>query len=316
MSAQKTIREAYGDALVKYGKDDPRVVVLDADVSSSTKSGTFGAACPGRFFNVGIAEANMAAMAAGFAADGKIPFVNTFAVFLTSTGLLAMRTFGGYGGLPIKFVGAYGGMSDAFDGATHHSVEDIAIMRAIPNVIVMVASDEIQADWMVRNAIDTEMPMYIRLSRDKMPRLYQEGEDFQTGRAKILRDGSDITICACGVMCGNALEAANILEKEGISVRVVDMFTIKPLDKETLLKCTEDTWVIVTAEEHSIIGGLGGAVAEALAEAGAEIPLVRVGINDRFTETGPYDELMSSYGLDAGSIAEKAELAFKKVKKW
>lgn len=305
----KTIREAYGDALVKYGKDDPRVVVLDADVSSSTKSGIFAAACPERFFNLGIAEANMAAMAAGFAAEGKIPFVNTFAVFLATTGLLAMRTMGGYGNLPIKFMGGYGGVSDAYDGATHHSIEDLAVMRAIPNVVTMVASDETMTDWLVKNAIDSNNPMFIRLSRDTMTPLYQKGEVFETGRGKILRDGGDATIFACGVMCGNSLEAARLLEKKGISVRVADMFTIKPLDSDLVLRCARETRAIVTAEEHSVIGGLGGAVAETLATAGAAVPLERVGIEDRFTETGSYADLMAAYGLDAPAIAAKVESA-------
>lgn len=306
MKTQKTIREAYGEALVKYGKRDPRVVVMDADVSSSTKSGMFGAECPDRFFNVGIAEANMTAMAAGFAAEGKIPFVNTFAVFLATTGSLAMRTFGGYAGLPVKFMGAYGGVSDAYDGATHHSIEDLSIMRAIPNVVTMVASDEVQTDWLVKNAIETNRPMYIRLSRDKMPSLYAEDETFETGKGKILRNGGDVTIFACGVMCGNALEAAKVLEAEGISARVVDMFTIKPIDHDLILRCARETRAIVTAEEHSIVGGLGSAVAEVLAEAGAQVPLARIGIQDRFTETGAYGDLLTAFGLDSASIACKA----------
>lgn len=306
MKTQKTIREAYGAALVKYGKDDARVVVMDADVSSSTKSGMFGAECPERFFNVGIAEANMTAMAAGFAAEGKIPFVNTFAVFLATTGSLAMRTFGGYAGLPVKFMGAYGGVSDAYDGATHHSIEDLSIMRAIPNVVTMVASDEIQTDWLVKNAIDTNSPMYIRLSRDKMTPLYEEGEIFETGKGKIIRNGGDVTIFACGVMCGNALEAAKILDAEGISARVVDMFTIKPIDRELIVRCARETRAIVTAEEHSIVGGLGSAVAEVLAEAGSPTPLTRVGIQDCFTETGAYGDLLEAFGLDADVIARKA----------
>lgn len=306
MKTQKTIREAYGEALIKYGKDDPRVVVMDADVSSSTKSGMFGAACPERFFNVGIAEANMTAMAAGFAAEGKIPFVNTFAVFLATTGSLAMRTFGGYAGLPMKFMGAYSGMSDAYDGATHHSIEDLSIMRAIPNVVTMVASDEVQTDWLVKNAIATDSPMYIRLSRDKMKPLYLENETFETGKGKVLRDGSDITIFACGMMCGIALDAAAILENDGVSARVVDMFTIKPLDRELVLRCARETRAIITAEEHNVIGGLGSAVAEVLAEANMQVPLVRIGIEDRFTETGAYGDLLAAHGLDAVSIAQKA----------
>lgn len=314
MNAQKTIREAYGEALVKYGKDNPRVVVLDADVSSSTKSGTFAAACPERFFNVGIAEANMCAIAAGFAAEGKIPFVNTFAVFLATLGALAMRTFGGYGRLPVKYMGGYGGVSDAYDGATHHSIEDLAVMRAIPNIVVMAASDEVITDWMVKNAIDTDAPMFIRLSRDKMTPLYSKGETFESGKGKILRQGSDLTLIACGAMCGQALEAADLLAKEGIQARVVDMFTIKPLDTGLILQAAKDTKAIVAVEEHSVIGGLGGAVAETLADAGVGIPLERVGIADRFTETGSYPDLLKALGLDSPTIAARAKAALSRAR--
>ena len=305
----KTIREAYGEALARYGKDDPRVVVLDADVTSSTKSGLFAAACPDRFFNIGIAEANMAAMAAGLASEGKIPFVNTFAVFIATLGTLAARTFAGYGNLNIKFMGAYGGMSDAYDGASHHSIEDIAVMRAIPNIETFVASDAVQTAWLVKNAVASPHPMYIRLSRDAMPALYGENETFETGRAKVLRDGGDVTIFACGVMCGAALAAADALAGKGVSARVVDMFTIKPLDADMVAACAVETRALVTAEEHNIVGGLGGAVAEALAGIAKAPPLRMVGIRDRFTESGGYAALLEKYGLDPASVAKEAMAA-------
>ena len=303
----KAIRDVYGEALVKYGKDDNRVVVLDADVSGSTKSGTFGAAVPERFYNVGIAEANMCGMAAGMAASGKIPFVNTFAVFLTSIGLIAARALGSYAELPIKFAGAYSGMSDAFDGPSHHAIEDLSIMRALPNFKVFVASDAAQTEWMVKNAIEDPSPMYLRLSRDVFPDVYSADEQFEEGKGKVVRDGKDATIMACGLMVGNSLEAAELLAKEGIDVRVVDMFSIKPFDKELAVKCAKETGAVISAEEHNIIGGLGSTVAEALCEAGAQVPMGFVGINDCHAECGPYKKLQAKYGLDAAAIAAKVK---------
>ena len=296
--------------MVKYGKDNPSVVVLDADVSASTKTSIFGAACPDRFFNVGIAEANMAAMAAGFASVGKIPFVNTFAVFLSSLGLLAARTFGSYSKLGIKFAGAYGGLSDSFDGPSHHSVEDLTIMRSLPNFKVFVASDAANAEWMVKHAIEKPRdPMYIRLSRDVFPDLYREGELFEEGKGMVLREGKDVAIIACGIMVSKALEASDILAKEGVEAAVVDMFCIKPIDSALIAGLARHTGALVTAEEHSIIGGLGGAVAEALCREGAHAAVGFVGLNDTHAECGPYGPLMEKYGLSAAAIAEKAREA-------
>lgn len=299
----KAIRDAYGEALVTYGARDPRVVVLDADVSGSTKSAEFGAACPERFFNVGIAEANMTGMAAGFAAAGKIPFVNTFAVFLTSIGLAPARLYGSYAGLPIKLAGAYGGLSDALDGPSHHSLEDVAVMRTLPNFKVFVASDEIQAAWMVKNAIEDASPMYLRLSRDVFPQIYSEGELFREGEGKILRDGTDASVLACGLMVSNALRAAEELEKEGISLRVVDLFSIKPLDEELVVRCAEETGAVITAEEHGLYGGLGGAVCEVLCREGVCVPVGTVAVQDTHAECGNYKRLQKEYGLDADGIA-------------
>ena len=301
----KAIRDAYGEALVKYGKDDKRVVVLDADLSGSTKSGMFQKVDPERFFNVGIAEADMCSIAAGMAASGKIPFVNTFAVFLTTLGLISIRALGSYAKLPVKYAGAYGGLSDAFDGPSHHAIEDIAIMRALPNFKVFVASDATMTDWLVKNAIDDPSPMYLRMSRDVFPDIYSADEKFEEGKGKIIRDGKDATVIACGLMVGNALTAAETLEKEGIHIRVVDMFCIKPLDEELAVRCAQETGAIISAEEHNIIGGLGGAVAEALCRAGAQVPMGFVGINDCHAECGPYAKLQAKYGLDANAIAAK-----------
>lgn len=303
----KSIRDAYGEALVTYGKDNSRVVVLDADVSGSTKSAMFGKACPERFYNVGIAEANMVGMAAGMASAGRIPFINTFAVFLTSLGLTAARAFGSYSKLPIKMVGAYGGISDTFDGPSHHSLEDIATMRALPNFKVFVASDAAQAAWLVKNAITDPSPMYLRMSRDVFPDLYTVNEIFEEGKGKIVRQGTDATVIACGLMVGNAIVAADILASEGISLRVVDMFCIKPLDEKLVISCAKETKAIVTAEEHNIYGGLGGAVCEALCMAGVQVPVRMAAINDLHTECGPYAKLQAKYGLDANSIASKVK---------
>lgn len=303
----KAIREVYGEALVKYGKDNPDVVVLDADVSGSTKSAIFGKACPDRFFNMGIAEANMTAAAAGMASVGKIPFVNTFAVFLTTIGLLPARALGSYSKVNIKMAGAYGGMSDAFDGPSHHALEDIAVMRTLPNFKVFVPCDAAQTEWVVKNAIEDPSPMYIRLSRDVFPDVYAEGETFEEGKGRIVRDGTDATVIACGLMVGNAMAAAEELAKEGISLRVVDMFCIKPLDEEIIVRCAKETGAIISAEEHSIIGGLGGAVSEALCKAGAQVPMGFVGVNDMHGECGPYKQLQAKYGLDAAAIVAKVK---------
>lgn len=305
----KSIRDAYGDSLLKYGTENKRVFVLDADVSSSTKSGVFGKAYPDRFINVGIAESNMVGIAAGLAATGMIPFVNTFAVFLTSIGLICARAFGSYSKLNIKLMGAYGGISDAFDGPSHHSVEDISIMRALPNFQVFVASDEYQTDWLVKNAIEVDAPMYIRLSRDSTKTVYTADTKFETGKGKVICEGKDATIIACGVMVEHAVEAAGILAKKGISARVVDMFCIKPIDRALILESAAKTGAIITAEEHSIMGGLGGAVAEVLTSGGAKVAQEFIGLHDCHAECGAYSALLQKYGLDAPAVVAAVEKA-------
>ena len=305
----KTIRDAYGESLLEYGKDNPDVVALDADVASSTKSSIFGKECPDRFFNMGIAEANMVGVAAGLAASGKIPFINTFAVFLTSIGLIGARAFGSYSGLNMKFMGAYGGISDSYDGPSHHSLEDIAIMRTLPGFEVFVPSDEVQTDWLVKHAIETKGPMYIRLSRDATADVYAPGTAFAPGRGMVVREGADAAIIACGVMVGQALQAAEELSRKGIEVRVVDMFCIKPIDRELILDCAAKAGLVVTAEEHNVIGGLGGAVAEVLSAAGSSVPQRFIGTNDCHTECGPYGGLLQRYCLDAAAIAKTVESA-------
>ena len=283
----KAIREVYGETIKKYGELNKDIVVLDADVSGSTKS----------------------AMVALMAKSGKIPFVNTFAVFLTTLGSLAARTFMSYSGLPIKMMGAYGGMSDAFDGATHHALEDIAMMRTLPGVNVMVASDAQITDWMVKTAIEVKEPMYIRLSRDAAPDCHPADAKFELGKGMVVREGSDVTIIACGLMVSTAITAAEALAAKGISARVVDMYCIKPIDAELIEKCAKETGAVVTAEEHSVIGGLGGAVAEVLAKAGCAVPTEMVGMQDRHGESGPYKDILHKYGMDAEAVAAAAEKA-------
>lgn len=301
----KAIRDVFGESLAKYGKENKNVVALDADVSGSTKSAIFGKACPDRFFNMGVAEAGMTAVAAGMASAGKIPFINTFAVFATTNGLLPARALGSYSKVPIKVCGAYGGMSDAFDGPSHHALEDIAVMRSLPNFKVFVPCDAVQTDWVVKNAIEDPSPMYLRLSRDAFPDVYQPGESFEEGKGRIVREGTDATVIACGIMVGHAIQAAEELAKEGISLRVVDMFCIKPLDKELILQCAKETGAIISAEEHNVLGGLGGAVAEALCEGAAKVPMGFVGTQDLHGECGPYRDLLAKYGLDAAAIVSK-----------
>ena len=310
----KSIRDAYGDSLLKYGKENKAVVVLDADVSSSTKSGLFGAACPERFFNVGIAELNMMGMAAGLSTTGKIPFVNTFSAFLCNLGAMAAKGLLSYGNMNVKMMGAYSGMSDAYDGPSHHALEDIAQTRVLPNFVVMVASDEYLVDWMVKTAISYVGPMYIRLSRDNAAVGYTPDTTFELGKGKVVSEGNDATIIACGVMVSKAMEAAQILAGEGIRARVVDMFTIKPLDIELVKKCAQETGLIVTAEEHSVIGGLGGAVCEALGGLDVQVPVERVGMLDRHGETGAYQLLLSKYGMDGKAIAEAVRRGLKRKK--
>ena len=299
----KAIREVYGSVLAELGDTNPDIVVLDADLSGSTKSALFGKAHPERFFNMGIAESNMVATAAGLSTTGKIPFVNTFTVFLTTLGLISTRAQVCYGNLNVKFGGAYCGMSDAFDGSSHHATEDIAVMRSLPNMRVVVPSDAASTRWATKLAVESYGPMYLRLSRDVYPDLYDENTKFELGKGAIVRPGTDVTVIACGLLVHKAMEAAEQLAAQGISVRVVDMYSIKPIDKDLILRCAAETGAIVTAEEHNIYGGLGGAVSEVLAWGAAGVPTEFVGIQDTFTESGPYKELLAKYGVDAAGVA-------------
>ena len=303
----KQIREVYGSVLAELGETNKDIVVLDADLSGSTKSAIFGKAHPERFFNMGIAEQNMVATAAGMSVCGKIPFVNTFTVFLTTLGLLSARDQICYANLNVKFGGAYCGMSDALDGASHHATEDIAFMRALPNMKVIAPADAAAARWATKYAAETYGPFYLRLSREVYPDLYEENTKFELGKGAVVREGSDVTVIACGIMVHKAIEAAELLAQRGVSVRVVDMYSIKPIDRELIKRCAEETGAIVCAEEHNIHGGLGSAVSEVLAYFGCGVPTEFVGLQDTFTESAPYKELLAKYGIDANGVAAGIE---------
>lgn len=308
------IRSAYGDALKELGAQNSKVVALEADVGSSTKSGVFGKAFPDRYFNVGIAELNMVAMAAGMAASGLIPFVNTFAVFLALRGGDPIQSMISYDRLNVKLGGGYGGMSDSYDGASHHAITDIAQLRAMPNMTVLSVCDAVETRKAVFAAAAFDGPIYLRLSRAATEVVIDESYDFQIGRGHRLTEGSDVTLAATGAMVQAALAAAELLKAEGISARVVDIHTIKPIDAELLATCARETGCFVTAEEHNIFGGLGSAVCESLART-VPVPVEMVAIEDTFAESGDYDQLLAKYGLTAAHIAAKARLAVgRKVK--
>lgn len=310
---KKGIRDAYGEALLKLGGEREDIVVLDADVSGSTKSALFGGKFPERFFNVGISEANMAGMAAGMALMGKIPFINTFAVFMMLRAGDPIRSLIAYQKLNVKICGAYSGLSDSYDGASHHGNKDIAFFRTIPNMTVICPCDGVETEKAVRECLNIEGPVYLRLSRAEMPIIFDENYQFQIGKGAVLREGKDISIIATGLMVHKALEAAEILEKEGINAKVVNMHTIKPIDRKLIIDCAKDTGAIVTAEEHSIYGGLYGAVTEVLA---GECPVIsgRVGVEDTFTESGDYDNLLQKYGLSTEKIIYEVREVINKKK--
>jgi len=305
--ASVAIRDAFGEALKKLGKSNDKIVALEADVGGSTKSAVFGAEYPDRYFNVGISEMNMVAMSAGLASNGYIPFVNTFAVFLTSRGLDPIQSLVAYDKLNVKLAGTYCGLSDSYDGASHHAIADMAIVRAIPNMTVISVADAIETEKAVFAAAEFDGPVYLRLSRAPAPVIYDENMKFEIGKGITVREGSDVTIIATGTVLHKALEAAEMMEAEGISVAVVDMHTIKPIDKELVVSCAEKTGAIVTLEEHSIYGGLGSAVAEVLA-AECPAPIEMVGATD-FAESGDYEALLLKYGYGAESIIEKCKKA-------
>lgn len=301
MAKTEFTRKIFGEALADYGARDSRVVVLAADVSSSVLTNYFAGRFPDRFFNVGIAEAGMVDTAAGMALDGMIPFVNTFAALLLRS-VEQIRTCVAYANTNVKLVGSYAGLSDFKDGPTHHSIIDVAVMRSMPNMTVVVPSDSAEVRELLPQVAQYPGPVYLRISRADMPVVFGSGHKVQIGKGIQVTDGIDLTIIANGHMLSRSLEAAETLKNKGINARVVNLHTVKPLDAELIVKCARQTGAVVTAEEHSIVGGLGGAVAELLSRK-HPVPIEMVGIPDRFTETAlDHESLMDRYGMSVGDI--------------
>ena len=302
----KALRDAFGEALVELGRENEDVVVMDADVAGSTRTKMFGDVYPDRFFNVGIAEANMMNIAAGLAACGKIPFVSTFSFLACLRAGDQLRTSIAYPRLNVKVGAGYGGVSDSFDGPTHHSLCDIAVVRSMPNMTVVVVSDPNQTKKAVKAVAAYDGPVYLRLSRAEVPYVLPEDAPFVIGKGNLLRNGSDLTLVVAGVPLARTMEAAERLAKEGVQARVIEMPTIKPIDRELLVEAARETGAVVTVEEHNIMGGLGSAVAEVLAQE-APVPMEFVGIKDTFCESGPYEALLDRYGLSVDDIVAAAK---------
>lgn len=296
-------RDAYGAALVELGKKRKDIVVLDADLSGSTKTGSFAKMFPDRFFNMGVAEQDMICTAGGLALTGKIPFASTFAIFETGRAWEQIRQTLAYSHLNVKLVATHSGITVAEDGASHQAVEDIALMRVLPNMTVIVPADGIETARAVEAVIEYNGPVYVRLGRAKVPNVMPDNYKFCIGKAHVFHTGKDANILATGIMVSAALEASGLLKKDGIDAGVINISTIKPLDSDTILKAAKASRLIVTAEEHSIIGGLGGAVCELLAE-NHPMPVRRIGVRDTFGCSGPSDELMKIYGLTADDIVK------------
>lgn len=310
MEKQAT-RDAYGKALVELGRRYNDVVVLDADLSKSTKTADFAKIFPERFINAGIAEQNMIGMAAGLAAAGKIAFASSFAIFATGRAFEIIRNSLAYANLNVKVCATHAGVTVGEDGGSHQSVEDISIMRSVPNMCVVVPADGTSTRKAVDAIYHRPGPVYLRLGRPSVPVIYDESMDFCIGKGIELRTGKDATLVACGIMVAKCLEAAEILLEEGISVAVIDMHTIKPIDRELIKRKARETGAILTVEEHSILGGLGSAVCEAVCE-DCPVPVLRMGINDSFGQSGSPDELLDYYGLTVERIIENTHILIKK----
>ena len=300
-------RDAYGQTLIELGNERQDIVVMDADLAAATKTGMFKKAHPDRFFNAGIAEGNMMSIAAGLASCGKTVFASSFAMFATGRAFEQIRNSIAYPHLNVKIAASHAGVSVGEDGATHQCCEDIAIMRAIPGMVILNPADAPEAKAAVRAAADYNGPVYLRFGRLAVPVFNEENVEFTIGKGKVMREGTDVTIIATGLEVAEAMIAAETLAAEGVSARVVNMATIKPIDKDLILACAAETGAIVTAEEHNIIGGLGSAVAEVLVESGKPVPMLRVGVEDTFGRSGPALELLDLYGLTAPHIVEKVK---------
>jgi transketolase len=309
----KSTRDAYGECLVELG-DDERVIVIDADTSTSTRTNLFAKKYPDRFFNVGCAEQNMIATAAGFAYGGKIAITSAFAIFATARTWEQIRSFVAHDNLNVKIIVTHSALTNAPDGESHQSLEDIAMLRVIPNMTVVVPADAEETKQAIRAVIEHKGPCYVRLNRAESPVIFDSSYKFKLGKGSVIKDGKDVTIIAVGNMVSKALEAAEILAKE-ISVRVINLSTIKPIDEEIVIKAAKETGALVTAEEHSIIGGLGSAVAEVT---GTEIPtpIEFIGVKDKFGQTGvTTEELYEAYGLTTGDIVEAVRRALSRKRR-
>ena len=312
--AKAEVRGAYGQALKELGGVNPKVVALEADVGTSTKSEIFGKAYPDRYFNFGIAEVNMISAAAGMASCGLIPFVNTFAVFLMLRGGDPVQSLIAHDKLNVKLAGAYTGLSDSYDGSSHQAITDISQARAMPNLTVLSVCDAPQTRQAVFAMADYNGPVYIRLSRAATDIIYDENVKFEIGGSAKLTDGNDVSIFATGYMVQKSLEAAKLLKNDGINARVVDIYSLKPVDTAMIVACARETGCVVTAEEHNIQGGLGSIISDELARH-CPTPLEMVGMEDVFGESGDYEKLLVKYGMCAENIAAKAKAAIARKRK-
>lgn len=303
-------REAYGKALVELGDKNDKVLVLDADLAAATKTGMFKKAHPEKFIDVGIAESNLMGVAAGLAATGHIVFASSFAMFAAGRAFEQIRNSIAYTHLNVKIGATHAGISVGEDGASHQCCEDIGLMRTIPGMVILNPADDVEARACVMAAAEHEGPVYMRFGRLAVPRVFDENYKFEIGKGTVLSEGTDVTIIATGLMVNEAIAAAASLKTDGISARVVNMATIKPIDRDIIIDSAKKTGVIVTAEEHNIIGGLGSAVAEVVCET-VPVPVIRVGVEDKFGKSGPAVELLHIFGLDAKNIAQKAKEAIK-----
>lgn len=298
---KKATRQSYGEALLELGKENEKIVVLDADLSTATKTEIFAKEFPDRFFDMGIAEQNMISTAAGLSTCGKTPYASTFAVFAAGRAYDQIRNSVCYPKLNVKICATHAGITVGEDGATHQMIEDISLMRTLPNMTVISTSDDIQTKWAVKEISKIEGPVYLRLSRLATPIIYDEGQKFEIGKAVQIGDGTDATIFATGVTVAEAIKAQEKLKQKGINIRVVDMHTIKPIDKEIIIKCAKETKKLISIEDHNVIGGLGSAISEILTE---EYPskLIRLGIKDTFGKSGKAEELMEFFEINSRSI--------------
>ena len=301
---KKATRESYGEALVELGRKNENVVFFDADLSGATKTNGFAKEFKDRFFNIGIAEQDMVATAAGISTCGKIPYASSFAVFLTGRAYDQVRNSICYPNLNVKLCGTHAGVTVGEDGATHQMLEDVSLMRGLPNMKVFCPADDIETRWVIEEISKIDGPCYVRLGRSKVPMIYDEDEKFEIGKAKQIGDGTDATIFASGVTVAESIIAMEKLKEEGINVRVVDICSIKPIDKEMIIKCAKETKKLISVEDHSVIGGIGTAISEVLTE---EYPtkLTKIGVNDVFGKSGKADDLVKYFGLYSESIIKK-----------